>query len=143
MSGSQEDFFGGSSYPALSFKTMGDGYKGTLIDNPRPIERPNLTDGSLEWQLPINLEVDGENRTLWVRAGTRLSSEIRKAYTDAGVPGLAKGGTLTVAWIDTAAPKNPAHSPAKVYRAKYVPPAEVITEGEAAVAATASSIFDD
>lgn len=136
MSDSQSDFFGGASHPAVKFESIGAAFKGTIVDTPTLVTRPHLTTGEPEQQLVVNLDDgSGELRSLWVRK-SRMSTAIREAYTEAGAEGLDVGGVLAIAFIETAAPKKPGHSPAKVFRVKYTPPT-------ASVAADASSIFDD
>lgn len=136
MSDSQSDFFGGASHPAVKFVAVGDAFKGTIVDTPSLVTRPHLTTGEPEEQLVVNLDDGtGELRTLWVRR-SRMSTAIREAYTAAGAKGLETGGVLAIQFSETAAPKTPGHSPAKVYKVKYTAPTST-------PAADASSIFDD
>lgn len=136
MSDSQSDFFGGASHPAVKFSNVGDAFKGTIVDTPSLVTRPHLTTGEPEQQLVVNLDDGtGELKSLWVRK-SRMSTAIREAYTAAGVKGLEAGGILTIAFTETAPPKTPGHSPAKVFKVKYAAPTST-------PAADASSIFDD
>lgn len=138
MSNDSSDFLneagGGESHPAVKFETVNDGIKGTIVDPPKPVMRKNLNDGSPEKQLPINLDPgDGNVQTLWVRPVGFLVGAIKDAVAESKSVGLEVGGVLAVQFIesrDTGKPK-----PARVFRAKYTPPAP------AAVSIT--DVFDD
>ena len=119
----------------MKFENVGDQFKGTIVETPTLVTRPHLTTGEPEDQLVVNLDPgDGELRTLWVRR-SRMSTAIREAYTAAGVKGLEAGGVLAIQFSETAPPKVPGHSPAKVFRVKYAAPT--------APAAQAGDIFED
>lgn len=111
----------GESYPAFKFEKVGDTVKGTIMTEPRPIERPSLKDGSPEKQLPINLDVEGVGpQTVWCRAGF-MAGAIADAVKEAGAPGLQIGGVLAIRFTeerDTGKPNK-----AKVFKAKYEAPA--------------------
>lgn len=121
--GSQEDFFGGASYPAVKFEKVEDAFRGTIVGTPSVVQRKSLNPPyEMEDQLPINLDDgSGELRTLWVRK-SKLSTAIREAYTATGATGLAEGGVLAVQFVSTEPPKVQGHSPAKVFRVKYTAP---------------------
>lgn len=119
---SQEEFLsGGTSYPAIKPEKIGDVISGTIIGTPTPIQRPALNPPhELEWQLPINLNVNGEDRTLWVPK-SQLSSAIGEACTTAGVAGVAEGGVLSIKLVEQRPTKFP--KPQNIFKAKYEPPA--------------------
>lgn len=85
-------------------------------------------------QAPITVVIDGENKTLWVKKGSRLASVIADAIRAAGVEELKEGGRLQVARIeDKPTDKgNPMHD----FAAKYTPP---VTAGSSV---SASDLFD-
>lgn len=123
MSNQDEFFQGGSSHPAIKCKDVGDVVSGTILEAPVPVEREDLNDASKKvWQLPVNLDVNGEPRTLWVPQ-SQLSTAIKEAYVAAGAKGLAEGGQLSVKLIEQRPPKRPGWNPQNVFKAKYVPPA--------------------
>lgn len=110
----------GSKYPAFKFQNVGDTAAGTIIDEPKVVERPNLNDGKLEKQLIINLQPDnGEPGTLWVRAGL-MAAAIQEAVNDVDAEGLQEGGRLAVQFSGTRPSKFP--QPAKEFRAQYQAP---------------------
>lgn len=119
---SQQDFLkGGTSYPAIKPETIGEVITGTIAGTPEPIQRPALNPPhELEWQLPINLKVNDEDRTLWVPK-SQLSSAIGEACRKAGVDGVADGGILKVKLIEQRPTKFP--KPQNIYAAAYTPPA--------------------
>lgn len=121
----QKDFFdeaaGGTGHDPIKFSTIGQTIAGIIMDEPRVVKRPNLNDGSPEKQMPINLDVDGTPRTLWVRAG-QLAGAIKDAYEAAGCDGLAKGGKLGVKYVEDQDTGKP--NPMKVFAAKYEPPVQ-------------------
>lgn len=143
--GSQEDFFeeagGGTGYDAVKFKTVNDHVVGTILGEPRSVMRKSLNPPyDLEKQMPVNLDTDGTEagyRTLWLRKGF-LAGAVTEAMTAAGAKKLLPGGKLTVQFIEERPPTQPGHSPAKVFKAKYVPPAE-----SAAPAVTESDLFGE
>lgn len=119
---SQEDFLsGGNSYPAIKFDTMGEVHRGMIIEEPSFVTRPTLNDPNIkEENLVVNLDVNGQNRSLWV-SKFAMKKAIKDALTEAG-PGtlLQVGGELGIAWteeVDTGKA-----SKAKIFVAKYVAP---------------------
>lgn len=111
----------GSKYPAFKFANVGDTAKGTICEQPKVIERPNLNDGQLEKQLIVNItQDDGETVTIWVRAGL-MAAAIQQAVTEAGAEGLQEGGRLAVQFSGTRPSKFP--QPAKEFTAQYAAPA--------------------
>lgn len=139
MSGSK-DFFAktgtGDSHPAVRFEEIGDHVKGVIVEDPNSVQRPNLNDGTLEDQLPVNIKVDGPTKartkdgditvdaggtvTLWITDHGWLASTIKKAMIEAGVEGLAGGGNITVALVEKRPSGKP--KPANIYKAAYTPP---------------------
>lgn len=136
MGRSAEDFFNdaaqGDSYPAFKWKDQPIGTKivGVILDDPKPVTRPNINTKEPEEQLPINLDVDGTEdgyRTLWVRAGF-LASAIKEATDAKNVGGIAKGGKLGVKLTELRDTGKP--QPAYVFAASYDPPAAPETDVE-------------
>lgn len=136
--GDSQDFLnkngGGESYQAVKFPNVKDHVVGTIIAEPTTVMRDSLNQpGTQEEQLPINLDTDGTEegyRTLWVRKGF-LAGAIKDAVLAAKAPGLQAGGKLTVQFTEER--DTGKVQPAKVFKAKYEPPASSgasVTEGD-------------
>jgi hypothetical protein len=106
-------------HEAVKFKAVGDAISGTIIDDPKPVTRKNLNDGSPEDQLPVNIDTDQGPRTIWIRRGF-LASAVQDAVKEAGATGLQVGGKLAVKLIELRDTGKP--MPAKVFKAKYEAP---------------------
>lgn len=102
-------------------------------------------DGSPKQQLPVTMRADGSrqgilnernaanpqdmgDRTLYVQG--YLQPVIRDAIREAGATGVAVGGELYVCWVGSK--DSGKGTPARLWAAKYIPPAVSIPQGGAA-----------
>jgi hypothetical protein len=117
------DAFGGNSYPAIKWADIGQGnvVTGTIIDIPsKPVQDKLNPDKS---SVPIGLEVGGEKRTLWVGTDSNLGGAIKAACVEAKATTLQIGAMIHVKWDSNEPPKQPGHSPMRVFKVKYEAPA--------------------
>jgi hypothetical protein len=109
----------GERYPAFKFENVGDVIKGVLPERPRVVNVTN--DGKEEKRLVVAVtKDDGETMSVWVKPGFSAQA-IAEALKEAKVDGLAEGGTFAMQLVELKNVGKP--SPAKVFKAKYVPPA--------------------
>lgn len=85
--------------------------------------------GALDERNPQNPHDDGKRR-LYIRG--YMVNAVRDALQAAGAEGIRIGGELYVAWVDEKPSKTANFDPARVWAAKYVPPAVGIPQGGAA-----------
>jgi hypothetical protein len=115
------DSSSGSRYPAYKWGVPGAVLAGEIIETPRVIERPNLNTNEPEDNLIIPIRTsEGHEFALWVRRGF-LAQAIADAVKEAGADGLAEGGKLAVKHTENRDTGRP--QPARVFKAKYEPPA--------------------
>lgn len=121
---------------AVKFEALGDKVVGKITDLQSQQARDFNTsapkfygDGRPIMEPIIIMQVDGAGlRTLYCGQGVRKAvGEAVRAVNftrpaDKQVPGVRKGGWLSVAWTDTDAPRTKGQKGAKVYLAEYVPP---------------------
>ena len=113
----------GSNYPAFTWPTVGTTVKGKIISTPKPVNTTDMNTGAATTTLVIEMETeDGNVGTLWVKPGS-MTSALLKAVTEAGVDGLAEGGTLAVAYVSDGEQKKAGFNKPKIYEAAYAPPA--------------------
>jgi hypothetical protein len=111
----------GSKYPAFKWGEIGTVLAGTIIEQPRVITRPNLNTNEPEDNLVIPVRTaEGHEFSLWVRRGF-LAQAIADAVKESESDGLAEGGTLQVKHTENRDTGRP--QPARVFKAKYTPPA--------------------
>lgn len=84
--------------------------------------------GALDERNPQNPHDDGKRR-LYIRG--YMVNAVRDALQAAGAEGLRLGGELYVAWVDEKPSKTPSFDPARLYAARYVPPAVAMPVGGA------------
>jgi len=126
MATDQKTFFqenAGESYPGLSYDKapIGTTHKGTIFGVPQPVTFDQGTPNE-RTSLAVNMDVDGEKRTLWVKSGS-MARAVIKACEAAGVDGLAEGGVLAVQYVGEGQQSKPGFNPPKFYEAEYRPPA--------------------
>lgn len=122
-----EESGGGEGHDPVKFKEIGDKVVGKIMDEPRPVERKSLNDGTPEMQLPINLDTADGPRTLWVRKGF-LAGAIQDAVKEAGATGIEVGGSLGVELTEKRDTGKP--QPANVFKAAYKKPEKEATSIE-------------
>ena len=120
----------GSKYPAVKFEKIGDQVVGTIIEEPKLKNIKTKFDIEEVPTLLITLDTvgngnEGDFRTLFVRDSTFLLSAIGDACGEANVKGVAAGGRLAIKHHDVK--DTGKGNPAKLYEAKYVPPAPATT----------------
>jgi hypothetical protein len=120
------DELSGTGFPAVKWADIGLGNHivGTLIDVPTKAVKDKLNaDRS---SLPFGIELpDGTQQTLWVGTSSQLGSAIKDAVRSHGPnEKIQLGGKLTVKWDSSEPPKQAGHSPMRVFKAKYEPPAD-------------------
>lgn len=115
----------GDLHPGFKFATIGDTIKGVICEPPRVVETPNLKDGTPEKKLVLAVQT-GEDETwsVWVRRGF-MARAVNEALEAAGVDGIAEGGTIAIRYSEDRDTGKP--QPAKVFVAKYQPPAAPTT----------------
>lgn len=104
---------------AIDLDAVGDSIEGSLTGVGE--WREMNTNYGPKIKSPFNLVIDGEERTLWVKKGSRLATVIGQAFKDAGLASIATGGVLKVKRIENVSTTkgNPMHD----FRAKYTPSA--------------------
>jgi hypothetical protein len=131
---STDDPFGMESIPSLSFRDapIGTTYTGTILSPIRWVQTRNFEtqkpkvwdDGNPVMAAVIELEVQGEKRTVWAVKPSSMFAAIAAAQKEANAGPLAVGGTLAIRLIGTKpSTKGAQLNPAKQYAAKYTPPA--------------------
>ena len=121
-----------AKYPSAKFDAIGKTYSGTVAvpTEDRQARKYGSTelafwpDGSPVIQTRIVLDLDNkEDQQVAIYAQSKLAWAITKALVDAEAPDIEVGGHLTVTYKgNDPDSKNPAN-PAKLYEAKYTPPA--------------------
>lgn len=119
--------YGGDKHPGFKFDKIGDTCKGTIVERPRVVDVKD-PQGRESRKLVIAVQDDDGNVwALWVKAGA-MAGAIAEALKQAGVDGLAEGGTIAMQFSgerDTGKP-----SKLKQFRAKYQPPASTVGVGD-------------
>jgi hypothetical protein len=111
----------GDLHPGFKFENVGDTIRGTICEEPRVVETPNLSDGKPEKKLVVAVQTDaGETWSVWIRRGF-MARAINDAIEAAGTTGLAEGGQIAVKYSEDRDTGKP--SKAKIFVAKYTPPA--------------------
>ncbi len=83
-------------------------------------------DPKMQALVPLT-DQDGNERTLYVPASSRLQKAIGAALAAAGVSDLEVGGVLGVSWIGFATGKSSSQPP-KDYSARYITAADVAAQ---------------
>jgi hypothetical protein len=134
-------FLLGGGGKSAKFEAVGDTITGTIAAEPEMRQQTDIGTGALKtWdngdpvmQLVVKLQTterdDSEDdgiRNLYVSGGFKRAS-LQKAVADAvraaGAKSLAVGGTLAVKFTGEEPPSKKGFNPAKLYAAKYDPPA--------------------
>lgn len=139
---------GGSGYPSMKFKNVGDKVVGRIEGLPRTVEATNL-DGEPETSLVIDLAVTdavgvcgtaadeqdaaGQSHvTVWVKRGA-MARAVRDAITAAGASGLEDGGTFALIHTELGEQKKAGWNRPKLYRAEYKSPVAAVSVDEALI----------
>lgn len=123
--------FATESTPALSFRgaPIGTSYSGTVTRAPELVQsRDYLTgepatwdDGNPKMSVVLNLQVDGDELSLWAPKPSALFAALGAAEKAAGAA-IAVGGTLTVTFTgEKPNATNPKLNAQKLYTATYAP----------------------
>lgn len=111
----------GDLHPGFKFANIGDTIKGQIVEAPKVVETPNLKDGTPEKKLVLAVQTEeGETWSVWVRRGF-MARAVNDAIAEAGAAGVAEGGTIAIRYSEDRDTGKP--QPAKVFVAKYQPPA--------------------
>lgn len=111
----------GDLHPGFKFAAIGDTLKGVICEQPKVVETPHLQTGTPEKKLVVAVKDDNDEVwALWIKRGF-LARAVNDAVEDAGANGLAEGGTIAVRFSEERDTGKP--SKAKVFEAKYQPPA--------------------
>jgi hypothetical protein len=124
---------GSGNSPALSFKDapIGTTYTGTVVSAPRMVQARDYetgnpatwSDGNPKMTVVVNIEVGGEERSLWAPKPSAMFRALADAQKQAKAR-IEPGGSLSVKFVEEKPnAKNPRLNPQKIYAAKYVPPA--------------------
>lgn len=135
--------------PSLSFKDapIGTTYKGIITQRAQLVQSRDFEtqepavwpDGNPKMSVVIQLEVDGEARSLWAPKPSGMFAALVAAQKEAGAGTMQEGGTLWVKFTGTQPnAKNPRLNEAKIYACKYLPPKQVdpFEDSDAATTAT-------
>ena len=118
-----EDFLntGGAS---LTFDEIDTQHTGQVIAAAVVDDQYNEPDGKI---LRIDLDIDGETRSLWVRS-IGMRKAIRKACETHNLKAPRPGGTLTVKYTGDGTPSQKGFNAPKQYAATYKPADSVVAE---------------
>lgn len=135
------DFLLGGGGKSAKFENIGDQVTGVICSKPELRQQTDIKDGKPQvWdngdpkmQLVVQLQteqrLDDEDdgiRNLYVSGGFKrmsLQRAIAEAIRAAGAKGLEVGGRLSVAFTGEEPSATRGYNPAKLYAAKYEPPA--------------------
>lgn len=120
--------------PAISWKGAKKGavLTGTVIEEPTEVQERDFKTGELVYwdraekqpkmKVVIGLEVDGEEKNLWMGKPSAMFAAIRDALKqeDGSRLSIRKGGILKIKY--TGDKKTDKGSPARQFKAKYEPP---------------------
>lgn len=136
---------GGSGYPSMKFKDVGDYVAGKIVGTPRVVDGKNL-DGEDEQSLVVDLEVskakgvvslgdgvegDAAEQThvsVWCKKGG-MARAVRDAISTAGARGLEDGGTFAVVHSELGEQKKVGWNKPKLYTAEYKSPTPAVAVG--------------
>ncbi len=152
MSNETMDFLnsnsGGSGYPSMKFRNVGDFVSGRIEGTPRTVEAKNL-DGEMETSLVIDLAVskaqgvcgnstdeqdaaEAEHVTVWVKAGA-MARAIRDAVQQNGATGLQDGGDLAIKHTELGEQKKAGFNKPKLYAAEYKTPTPAVAVSDSLI----------
>lgn len=137
-----DPFAGAEKAPSLSFKDapIGTVYTGVVTEGPKlvqsrdyqtgepafwPVKNPGDTPNP-KMSVVINLDVDGEPRSLWAGKPSQLFGALADAQKRVGQR-IEAGGTLSVKFQSEKPSDNPRFNPQKIYAVKYEPPVKTAT----------------
>ncbi|HEX2578635.1 MAG TPA: hypothetical protein VHK88_19990 [Aquihabitans sp.] len=118
------------SNPPFKFSAPGDAIVGVIVSEPRVVEVDDLNGNGKVNKLVLDVKsnADGETYALWVNKGA-MARAVAKACREAGVAGIAEGGTIALQHTSVAAPSRPGFNGAKQYAAKYQAPTPTVDVG--------------
>lgn len=128
--------------PSLSFKDAPEGtlYTGRITKRATLVQSRDFEtgepatwpDGNPKMSVVIQLDVQGETRSLWAPKPSAMFAALVEAQRHAGGHPMQEGGTLHVKYTGTIPNvKNPKLNGAKQYVCKYTPPAsDPFTDGQ-------------
>lgn len=130
---SNDDPLSYTKAPSLSFKDVpvGHVYKGTITKKPTLVQSRNFEtgepatwpDGNPKMSVVIQLDLNGEARSLWAPKPSAMFAALVEAQKVAGGQPMQEGGTLYIKFTGTTPnAKNPRLNEAKQYACKYEPP---------------------
>jgi patatin-like phospholipase/acyl hydrolase len=113
----------GSGFDSFQFDNVGDTIDGTIVNDPRIIEKANQNTGNMDKILVLDIHTaDDKDWTLMCGIGGRISA-IREALQNANASKLEVGGRLVMKYTGNAPKKPGKPQAAKLYTAAYVAPA--------------------
>jgi hypothetical protein len=128
-----DPFAGGDKTPSLKFPTIGTAYDCTVTEPPKLVQSRDYKTKELAFwpakpgQTPnpkmaavINVEVDGEEFSIWAVRPSAMFAALQEAQRTAGSR-ITPGGRLQIAFTHEAPAKN-GDGMAKQYQARYTPP---------------------
>ena len=151
-----DPFAGADKSPSLSFKDVGTVYTGVVTEGPKLVQSRDFESGepafwpakpgetpNPKMSVVINLEVDGEERSLWAPKPSAMFAALAAAQKDAGAR-IATGGTLSIKYTgDKPNEKNPRLNPQKLYAARYAAPDPFGDAPQAAAPAKSAGGWDE
>lgn len=120
------DFMGGGGAPAVKFEAPGDTVTGVVTKVDKKIDTDpegnikTWPDGSPMHVFIFTMDVDGEERSLWVRGN--MVTAVRDAVRAAGLTGPLNT-KLTVKHTEVGEPRAKGYRGAKLFKAKCEPAA--------------------
>jgi hypothetical protein len=112
---------GGSKYPALKFKTIGDTHTGKVLEVKKLEDRDpsgnvkTWDNGDIRYVFVFTISTGTEIGNLWARGG--LVKTIREAATAANITSMV-GTNLTVKYTGNGEQKTKGFNAPKLYKAK-------------------------
>lgn len=151
MTTANDILMGGGGAPTAKFKTHGDTYTGRIIAISDPYQEreydptnpgggapkfyPKSGDPIMTFNVDIatalrdpSIEEDDGTRRVYMD-GKRIKDAVRDAVRASGAPGLAVGGTLSIAYVGDVTPGD--QRSGKQYQVTYVAPANNVLMGAA------------
>lgn len=152
-----DPFAGSVSLPSISFATkdaygnlaskpVGTRIGGRVLKTPSLVQRRNFTtklaefwpDGNPKMSVVVDMNVDGEDMSLWVKKPSQLFKAFGEAIEAAGSVPVAPGSQIYVNLVGFEKPEGD-NAPAKVYRVDYTPASAFNGQGVATNGAAPAS----
>lgn len=126
-----DPFAGAEKNPSISFKDAkpGTSYTGIVRSVPKEVQSRDYKtgdpatwpDGNKKMSVVIEVEINGETRSLWAPRPSAMFAACAEAQKKAGAP-ISPGGTITVVFTHEIPNDDPKMNAAKQYTVTYVPP---------------------